>query len=99
SMLSDGYRFNVAVSHSVRLVSTKLKSIMFKFYGTFLIAWLIRVISRYLFSSMAWYPMFLHILICILYYMFWCMFLPVFSMKIYNDLTEGVRNDIRVSLF
>jgi len=99
SMLSDGYRFNVAVSYSARLVSTKLKSIMLKFYGTFLVAWLIKVISRYLFTTMAWYPMAVHIIISILYYVFWCMFLPVFAMKIYNDLTEGVRNDIRVSLF
>lgn len=99
SMLSDGYRFNVAVSYSARLVSTKLKSIMLKFYGTFLVAWLIKVISRYLFTTMAWYPMTVHIIISILYYVFWCMFLPVFAMKIYNDLTEGVRNDIRVSLF
>lgn len=99
SMLSDGYRFNVAVSYSARLVSTKLAKIMAKFYGTFLVAWIIKLASRYLFIQSGWYPMAAHIFICIIYYLFWVMFIPVFAMKNYNDLTEGVRNDIQVSLF
>lgn len=98
SMLSDGYRFNVAVSYSARLVSTKMGVIMARFCGTFLVAWLVQAASNLL-ASAAWYPNGVHVVVNIIYYFFWCCYLPVFAMKNYNDLTEGVRKDITVSLF
>lgn len=99
SMLSDGYRFNVAVSYSARLVSTRLGIVIARFFGTFGIAWVIQSVSNYLLVNAPWYPSAAHVLVSIIYYLFWCCFLPVFAMKNYVDLTEGVRNDIRVSLF
>jgi hypothetical protein len=99
SILSDGYRFNVAVSYSARLVSKKLGVMLGRLIGTFAVSWIILTASNFLYANAKWYPHALHIVISVVYYLFWACFLPVFSMKNYTELTEGTRKDIQVSLF
>lgn len=99
SMLTDGYKFNVAVSYSARLVATKYKSIIAKFILLIVGSVTLLMVSRVLLATQAVYTEIFHVIVAFLFYLFWMMYLPIFAMNTYIDLTEGVRKDLKVKLF
>ncbi len=92
SMISDGYKFNVALSYSISLVQNKFWQTFFSFVATYLASLVIMCLVFYFLNPAFYVIKFLFLLV-------WLMFLPVFCMRKYVEFTGGDRKDIESSVF
>lgn len=99
SMLCDGYKFNVAISYSARLVSTHFGKVLAQLFVPMALSFVLLGASRYLMAVLPLYTELTHLLVSFLFYLFWVNYLPVYAMRDYTLLTEGVRKDLKVKLF
>lgn len=92
SMLSDGYSFRFAASYSANIVSQSLGKFILHLIMVLCVSVLLKWLFGYLLGAFS-------VPIDVIFYMFWVMYVPVFAMKSYINLTGGERKDIKAKYF
>ncbi len=102
SMYFDGYRFGFAASYSAQLTGAHFFDSVIRILATVLISQALLFLCRLL-PQQFWLPdMYDNVVLILarfLFYLWWLMFLPSFSVCKYAEYTETKRADLKIKIF
>ena len=102
SMYFDGYRFSFAASYSLQLTGTHFFDSVIRILTTVIITQALLFLCRLL-PAQLWLPeMYENVVLIVarfLFYLWWLMYLPSFSVCKYAQYTETRRADLKIKIF